>query len=138
MPTASHKTKRSEPPATAAQKLASLGLRNDWDFALHLPIRYEDETRITHVRDALTGVACQVEVEIFHAEVTYRPRRQLVVQTRDGEQLLYLRFLNFYGSQLKQMAIGKRLRLFGEVRQGFFGAEMVHPRYRIVNQGPRL
>ncbi len=136
MPTAAKKkSKRTEPATTVAQKLASIGLRNDWDFALHLPMRYEDETRITHVRDALTGVACQVEAEIIHAEVTYRPRRQLVVQTKDGEELLYLRFLNFYGSQLKQMAVGKRLRLFGEIRQGFFGAEMVHPRYRIVTAG---
>ena len=117
------------------QKLASIGLRDDWDFALHLPIRYEDETRITRVRDALPGVACQVEAEIIHNEITYRPRRQLVVQAKDGEDLLYLRFLNFYGSQVKQLAIGKRLRLFGEIRQGFFGAEMVHPRYRIVAAG---
>jgi ATP-dependent DNA helicase RecG len=115
-----------------AEKLASIGLRADWDFALHLPIRYEDETRITRVRDARVGIDCQVEVEIIHTEITYRPRRQLVVQAKDGDTLLYLRFLNFYGSQVKQLAIGKRLRLFGEVRQGFFGAEMVHPRYRIV------
>ena len=124
--------KPTKPPSSLAQKLAQIGLRNEWDFALHLPIRYEDETRITRVRDAMAGVDCQVEVEIFHTEVTYRPRRQLVVQARDGEDVLYLRFLNFYGSQVKQMAVGKRLRLFGEVRQGFFGAEMVHPRYRVV------
>ena len=117
------------------QKLASIGLREDWDFALHLPIRYEDETRITRVRDALPGVACQVEACIIHSEITYRPRRQLVVQAKDGEDLLYLRFLNFYGSQIKQLAVGKHLRLFGEVRPGFFGAEMVHPRYRIVTAG---
>jgi ATP-dependent DNA helicase RecG len=129
------KTKAAPPPTSIPQKLAAIGLRVDWDFALHLPMRYEDETRITPVRDALTGVDCQVEVEITHSEVTYRPRRQLVVQTQDGGETLYLRFMNFYGSQIKQMAVGKRLRLFGEVRQGFFGAEMVHPRYKIVNAG---
>ena len=128
---------KAKPAAAAslAQKLAGIGLREDWDFALHLPMRYEDETRITRVRDALTGVACQVEAEIIHADIAYRPRRQLVVQAKDGDELLYLRFLNFYGSQVKQMAVGKRLRIFGEVRQGFFGAEMVHPRYRIVTAG---
>jgi ATP-dependent DNA helicase RecG len=130
-------TAKSNPKAATkntslAQKLAQIGLRNEWDFALHLPIRYEDETRITRVRDALMGHDYQVEVEVIHTEVTYRPRRQLVVQAQDGEDILYLRFLNFYGSQVKQLAVGKRLRLFGEVRQGFFGAEMVHPRYRIV------
>ena len=136
MPRATPKKSAPKKASTSlAQKLGGIGLRNEWDFALHLPMRYEDETRITSVRDALTGVECQVEVEIFHTEVAYRPRRQLVVQTRDGEDLLYLRFLNFYGSQVKQMAVGKRLRLFGEIRHGFFGAEMVHPRYRVVSEG---
>jgi ATP-dependent DNA helicase RecG len=134
-------SKASSKSATAATtnsltaRLAEIGLRQVWDFALHLPIRYEDETRITRVRDALTGVDCQVEVIINHTEITYRPRRQLVVQASDGAQngdMLYLRFLNFYGSQVKQLAVGKRIRVFGEIRQGFFGAEMVHPRYRVV------
>ncbi len=129
------KTTPTKPASSLAQKLAQIGLRTEWDFALHLPIRYEDETRITSLRDARAGQDCQLEVEIVHSEITYRPRRQLVVETRDGEQTLYLRFLNFYGSQVKQLAVGKRLRLFGEVRPGFFGAEMVHPRYRVVSLG---
>ena len=120
---------------TLATKLQKLDLQSDWDFALHLPIRYEDETRLTRVIDAQFGVPCQLEAEIVHAEITYRPRRQLVVQARDGADTIYLRFLNFYGSQVKQLAVGKRVRLFGEVRQGFFGAEMVHPRYHIVSAG---
>lgn len=117
---------------SVAQKLAQIGLRNDWDFALHLPIRYEDETRITRVRDAFSGEDCQLQAEIVCNEIAYRPRRQLLVEARDGDETLYLRFLNFYGSQVKQLAPGKWLRLFGSVRQGFFGAEMVHPRYRVV------
>ena len=134
------KTKRAAAnPGAAANtlsaKLAKLDLRDDWDFALHLPIRYEDETRVTRVVDAQIGVPCQMEVEIVHNEITYRPRRQLVVQAKDGEDIIYLRFLNFYGSQVKQLAPGKRVRLFGEVRQGFFGAEMVHPRYHMVSPG---
>ncbi len=118
-----------------AAKLQKLDLREDWDFALHLPIRYEDETRLTRVKDAQPGVPCQLEAVIVHAEVTYRPRRQLVVQAKDGDDAIYMRFLNFYGSQIKQLAQGKRVRLFGEVRQGFFGAEMVHPRYHMVDEG---
>ncbi|MBI3716550.1 MAG: ATP-dependent DNA helicase RecG [Betaproteobacteria bacterium] len=131
------KAARKEPAAasTVAQKLAAIGLRVDWDFALHLPIRYEDETRITKVRDAQPGTPCQVEADIVHCEIAYRPRRQLVVQCVDGSDTLYLRFLNFYGSQVKQMQAGRRLRLYGEVRPGFFGAEMIHPRYRVVAAG---
>ena len=137
--TPSTKRKRSatKPAATAntlAAKLARLDLRDDWDFALHLPIRYEDETRLIKVGDAVVGVPCQIEAEIIHTEITYRPRRQLVVQAKDGADTIYLRFLNFYGSQVKQLAPGKRVRLFGEVRPGFFGAEMVHPRYHIVSE----
>jgi ATP-dependent DNA helicase RecG len=133
---AASKSAQAAAPASSsvAQKLAKIGLRADWDFALHLPIRYEDETRITRVRDARFGEACQLEAEITHSEITYRPRRQLVVQARDGDDAIYLRFLNFYGSQVKQLAVGRRLRLFGEVRQGFFGAEMVHPRYHMVSE----
>ena len=135
------RTKRDAAPKsgatanTLAARLAKLDLRDDWDFALHLPIRYEDETRLTRVIDAQIGVPCQLEAEIVHAEITYRPRRQLVVQAKDGSDIIYLRFLNFYGSQVKQLAPGKRVRLFGEVRQGFFGAEMVHPRYHMVSEG---
>lgn len=120
--------------SSLSSRLAKLGLRVEWDFALHLPIRYEDETHITRVRDALPGVPCQMEAEIIHSEITYRPRRQLVVQAKDGDEVIYLRFLNFYGSQVKQLAVGRRVRLFGEVRPGFFGAEMVHPRYHMITE----
>ena len=136
-----NKRKRSAAPRpgaaanTLSARLAKLELRSDWDFALHLPIRYEDETRLTRVVDAQAGVPCQLEAEIIHSEITYRPRRQLVVQAKDGPDTIYLRFLNFYGSQVKQLGPGKRVRLFGEVRPGFFGAEMVHPRYHMVNAG---
>ncbi|MEQ1517659.1 MAG: ATP-dependent DNA helicase RecG, partial [Usitatibacteraceae bacterium] len=137
---ASSAPKKSKPAAakagaaanTLSAKLAKLDLRDDWDFALHLPIRYEDETRLMRVADAVVGVPCQIEAEIVHNEITYRPRRQLVVQARDGEDIIHLRFLNFYGSQVKQLAPGRRVRLFGEVRPGFFGAEMVHPRSHMV------
>jgi ATP-dependent DNA helicase RecG len=124
--------------ATTAELFERLGLKSDWDFALHLPIRYEDETRITPLRAAHMGVDCQVEVEVTHAEVAYRPRRQLVVQARDATGTVHFRFLNFYGSMLKQLAPGTRVRAFGEVRQGFFGAEMIHPRLRVVTAREKL
>lgn len=117
-----------------AEKLAKLGLTREADLVLHLPLRYEDETRITNVRDALPGIAAQFELEVESCDVMYRPRRQLVAKCKEvssGEAVV-LRFLNFYMSQVKQLAEGKRLRVFGEVRPGFFGAEMVHPRYRMV------
>jgi ATP-dependent DNA helicase RecG len=66
-----------------------------------------------------------VEAEVVETEVKYRPRRTLVVKLTDGESDLWVRFLNFYPSQVKQLAPGKWVRLFGEVRPGFFGDEMV-------------
>jgi ATP-dependent DNA helicase RecG len=119
-----------------AEKLEKLGLTREADLVLHLPLRYEDETRISSVRDALPGIAAQFEVEVESCDVMYRPRRQLVVKCKEvaSDEQVVLRFLNFYGSQIKQLAEGKRLRVFGEMRPGFFGAEMVHPRYRMVGE----
>jgi ATP-dependent DNA helicase RecG len=120
------------------KKLAKLGLRTPQDLALHLPHRYEDETRLTPIDAAPPGTPVQVEARVLKAEVKYRPKRQLVVHAEG----LVLRFLNFYGSQLSQFQRaadeGQVVRAFGEVRPGFFGAEMVHPRYRIVAPGEPL
>ena len=124
--------------ATAA-KLGKLGLRSNEDLALHLPLRFEDETFITPVAAAPHGVNVQCEVTVLSSEVAFRPRRQLVAKTRDGAgDLLVLRFLNFYPSQQKQLQPGARLRVFGEIRNGFFGAEMVHPRCQRAEENEGL
>jgi ATP-dependent DNA helicase RecG len=125
------------PPAVAG-KLAKLGLRSRFDLVLHLPLRYEDETRITPIEDLVDGVFAQVEGVVSAADIQYRPRRTLVVRMADDTGTLVLRFLNFYGSQLKVLAEGTRLRVAGEVRHGHFGAEMIHPRFRAVEEGAPL
>ncbi len=105
---------------------------------LHLPLRYIDETHITPIRDLRSGDQVQVEGEIVHAEVQYRPRKMLICRLQesngkqDGSGQLSLRFLHFYPSQVAALKVGKRLRVFGEVRGGFFGWEMVHPQCRAV------
>lgn len=99
---------------------------------LHLPLRYVDETRISTIRDLHVGELAQVEGQIVHTEVQYRPRKALISQLRDGSGQLTLRFLHFYPSQLKKLEAGTRLRVLGEVRNGFFGWEMVHPQLRLV------
>lgn len=123
------------PPALKA-KLSKLGLVRGDDLVLHLPLRYEDETQISPIAVALGGVPVQVEAEVLDVSVQFRPRRQLVARVGDATGELVLRFLNFYGSQSKQLERardeGRRLRIFGEIRHGFLGAEMVHPRYRVV------
>ena len=119
-------------------RLAKLGIRSKLDLALHLPLRYEDETQLTKLADVKPGVPALVEADVVSSEVKYRPRRTLVVKLSDGERDLWVRFLNFYPSQVKQFAEGRRIRLFGEVRPGFFGDEMVHPKYRVVVPGAPL
>lgn len=123
---------------TAGAKLARLGLRRDEDFLLHLPIRYEDETTVTPIADVVPGESAQIEAEVAHSEVTYRPRRQLVLRVQDDSGELFLRFINFYGSQLKAWAVGTRIRARGDVRGGFFGTEMVHPQVRRVGEDDAL
>jgi ATP-dependent DNA helicase RecG len=125
-----------------AKKLEKLGIRSKLDLVLHLPMRYEDETALTPVDAAPPDLPVQVEAQVLGAEVAYRPRRQLVVRALCGETPLALRFFNFYPSQLKQFerAIedGLSVRAFGEVRLARTGAEMAHPRYRLVRPGSPL
>ncbi len=141
MPAAPKKPAPAKPKPTAASslrdKLRKLGLARPLDLVLHLPLRYEDETEVLPVAHAPAMVPVQVEVRVLDVSVEFRPRRQLVARTADDSGELVLRFLNFYGSQVKQLERARDddqvLRVFGELRHGFFGAEMVHPRYRVVS-----
>ncbi|SES89707.1 ATP-dependent DNA helicase RecG [Nitrosomonas marina] len=120
------------------EKLARLGINNEMDLALHLPIRYEDETHVFPIAHAPQGMIVQIEGIIVHNEVVVKPRRQLICRIEDSSGSLCMRLLNFYGSQVKAYAVGKRVRLLGEIRHGFFGAEMVHPKCRIVKENEPL
>jgi ATP-dependent DNA helicase RecG len=118
---------------TVAQKaLDKLGLRRDIDLALHLPLRYEDETRITTLADARDGEMVQIEGQVTHSEITFRPRRQLRVTLDDGSDTCTLRFLNFYPSHQKTLSVGARVRVRGELRGGFVSREMVHPSFKLA------
>jgi ATP-dependent DNA helicase RecG len=118
--------------------MRKLGLERDIDLALHLPLRYEDETQIVAIASLREGDTGQVEGVVRHCEVEGRSRRQLVVRLRDDSGELTLRFLNFYPAQQKAMAPGQRLRVRGEVRGGFLGREMVHPAFKAVEPGAPL
>ncbi|MEO7108050.1 MAG: ATP-dependent DNA helicase RecG [Rhodoferax sp.] len=118
-------------PKTATQKaLEKLGLKRDIDLALHLPLRYEDETRITQLKDAREGDSIQIEGRVTDCEVSFRPRRQLVVTLDDGTDTCTLRFFSFYPSQQKALSVGNRIRARGEVKGGFLGWTMLHPAFR--------
>ena len=146
MPKASLRTKKSAtagavaaataagpptPPGTGLslvqRALRKLGLVRDIDFALYLPMRYEDETRIVRLADTRDGDLAQVEALVIESEVAFRPRRQLIVTIDDGSDTCQLRFFNFYPSQQKQLEVGARVRVRGEMRGGFLGRTMMHP-----------
>ena len=88
--------KKPTTPGVAQKALHKLGLVRDIDLALHLPLRYEDETRITLLRNARDGDMVQVEATVTASEVQLRPRRQLLVQVDDGTGTCELRFFSFY------------------------------------------
>ena len=116
--------------STPQKALRKLGLVRPIDLALHLPLRYEDETRLTKLADARDGDVVQFEAQVTHQEVALRLRRQLLVTVDDGTDTCTLRFFNFYPSQQKQMAVGQRIRARGELRGGFAGLTMMHPTVR--------
>ena len=122
--------KKAAKPSAAQQAMAKLGLVRDIDLALHLPLRYEDETRITLLKNAREGDTVQIEATVTDCEVQLRPRRMLKITVDDGSASCQLTFFSFYASQQKAMAVGTRWRIRGEVKGGFWGRQMLHPTYK--------
>jgi len=132
-PSVSHDPSLSGLSQSTLARLAKLGIASKFDLVLHLPLRYDDETRLYALNEAPAGEPVVVEGTVVEADVKYRPRRQLICHIEDGSGVLTLRFFNFYPSQLKSLAAGARVRAFGEIRHGFLGPEMTHPRYRVLH-----
>lgn len=123
---------RQEKLAPLDVRLEKLGLVRDWDFALHLPLRYEDETSVTPIGSLAVNT---------HAQIVGRVADQRFVRTGRGQQLqavvedstgsITIRFLHYFPSIQKQLAVGSTVRLYGEPREGYYGGlEMVHPRIK--------
>ncbi|MBV1775020.1 ATP-dependent DNA helicase RecG [Burkholderiaceae bacterium DAT-1] len=125
-------------PKSRRDQLAKLHIHSGFDLVLHLPLRYEDETRLYPIAEAPMGIPVQVEGTVTSSEVTFRPRKQLVARIQEANDELIVRLLNFYPSQQQQLATGKRVRLLGEIRRGFLGDEMVHPKIRVVTDTSSL
>jgi ATP-dependent DNA helicase RecG len=107
--------------------LRKLGLNRPIDLALHLPLRYEDETQVVSLRNVREGDVAQVEGVVRHSEVKLGGHRQLLVTLDDGTGTCLLRFFTFYPSQQKALAVGNRIRVRGEIHGGFAGLTMMHP-----------
>jgi ATP-dependent DNA helicase RecG len=116
-----------------ADKLKRLGLQTVQDVLFHLPLRYQDRTRLLRIGGLRPGMEAAVEGEIELADVVYRGRRSLICRVSDGSGHLHLRFFYFNAIQQQNLARGRRLRLFGEVRFGPVGLEMIHPEYEFID-----
>jgi len=121
-----------------AEKLEKIGLLSVQDILFHLPLRYEDKTRVTTVRDLLIGTSTNIIGEITDSQITHGKRRMLVVTLHDGTGSIQLCFFSFSASQKNSLAIGKTIRCYGEVKRGPRSYQIVHPEYKSLDDDRAL
>ncbi len=118
-----------------AAKLAEYGVHQVEDLLFHLPLRYQDRTRVTPIATARDGMDIVIEGEIRAADIVFGRRRSLVARIQDGSGTLTLRFFHFSAAQKNNLLVGSKVRCFGQIRRGASGYEMYHPEYRHLTQG---
>ncbi|WP_312391314.1 ATP-dependent DNA helicase RecG [Pseudomonas sp.] len=116
-----------------AEKLAKVGLENLQDVLFHLPLRYQDRTRVVPIGQLRPGQDAVIEGVVSGADVTMGKRRSLVVRLGDGTGVLSLRFYHFSNAQKEALKRGTHVRCYGEARPGASGLEIYHPEYRALN-----
>lgn len=123
---------RQEKLAPLDVRLEKLGLVRDWDFALHLPLRYEDETSVTPIGSLAVNTHAQIEGRVADQRFVRTGRgQQLQAVVEDSTGSITIRFLHYFPSIQKQLAVGSTVRLYGEPRESYYGGlEMVHPRIK--------
>jgi ATP-dependent DNA helicase RecG len=121
-----------------SEKLEKIGLLTVQDMLFHLPLRYEDKTRVTTVRDLLVGTSTNIIGEITDSQITHGKRRMLVVTLHDGTGSIQLCFFSFSASQKNSLAIGKTIRCYGEVKRGPRSYQIVHPEYKSLDDDREL
>ena len=119
-------------------KLRKLQITFIFDLLLHLPTRYQNQTKIESIKSIVPGTPAQIEGVITQSTVNYGPRKNLIVIIADSSDSIQLRFINFYPSQIKDLSEGKKIRVFGEVKSNLFLNEMIHPQYKILNEDEPL
>ncbi|QHB30788.1 ATP-dependent DNA helicase RecG [Yersinia canariae] len=117
--------------ASQAGKLAKMGLETIQDLLLHLPLRYEDRTRLYRIGDLLPGLSVTVEGEVLRSDISFGRRRMMTCQISDGSGVLTLRFFNFNAAMKNSLSPGKHVIAYGEAKRGNTGPEIIHPEYRV-------
>ncbi|MDX8001070.1 ATP-dependent DNA helicase RecG [Xenorhabdus sp. Reich] len=124
--------------ASQVTKLAKLGLVNLQDLLLHLPLRYEDQTRLYTINELLSGIYATVTGEVLRTNVAFGRRRIMTCQISDGTGILTLRFFNFTAAMKNNLAEGKHVIAYGEIRRGNQGPEIIHPEYKVQQHANRI
>ena len=124
--------------AKVAEKLAKIGLFTLQDVLFHLPLRYEDRTRVYSVAECRPFTHISVQGEVKSADIQYGKKRMLVVKLSDGTGTITLRFFHFGAVQRTMMTPGNVIRCFGEVRTGKWGIEMMHPEFKLIDEDAPL
>lgn len=124
--------------ASQASKLAKIGLETIQDLLMHLPLRYEDRTRLYPINDLLQGSHATVKGEVLRSDISVGRRRMLTCQISDGTGILTMRFFNFNAAMKNSLAPGRRVTAYGEIKRGNHGAEIIHPDYRIQGESSEV
>ncbi len=119
-----------------ADKLSELGIHEVEDLLFHLPMRYQDRTRLTPIGACREGQEVLIDGEVQLADIAMGRRRSLVVRLRDGSGAITCRFFHFSAAQKRRLTAGTRLRCFGQVRRGSAGPELYHPEYSVIGDTP--
>ena len=118
-------------PSVAA-RLSALHLHSLQDLLFHLPLRYQDRTRITPIAASHIGSELLLEGEVLGCDITFGRRRSLLCRIKDATGIITLRFYHFSAAQKNALTPGARIRCYGEVRGGKTGPELYHPEYQVL------
>lgn len=124
--------------AAIAEKLSRIGINNVQDLLFHLPLRYEDRTRVTPIADIRPESFATIEGYVQHTEVQFGRRPILSVTLSDGTSKIMLKFFNFNAGMKNSLATGVRVKAFGEIKRGRYMAEIHHPEYQIIRNNQPL
>lgn len=124
--------------AKMAEKLHKIGLNNVQDVLFHLPLRYEDRTRIWPINRVAPGQFLTVQGEVSHCSIQFGKRKMLTVKIGDGTGSVTLKFFNFNAAMKNSFSDGKQVKAYGEIKGSQFGLEIIHPDYRLFSEPTEL
>ena len=121
-----------------AERLNKLGIHTIQDLLFHLPLRYEDRTKITPISQLALGQYATIDAEIQSSQIIQARKRMLTCHVQDNTGSATLRFFNFSAAQKNSLQTGMIIRAYGEVKHGNQHVEIIHPEYKIIKEGEPL